>query len=88
MSIDTRSDTPTPVSGQCQAILTLDIIARLVTRRSHTVVVARRQARRHRAVRTLRAVVLALALPSAALPRSRLTVIYLSIYLSIYQGLR
>jgi hypothetical protein len=26
VSIDTRSDTPTPVSGQCQAILTLDII--------------------------------------------------------------
>ena len=26
VSIDTRPDTPTPVSGQCQAILTLDII--------------------------------------------------------------
>ena len=26
VSIDTRSDTPTPVSGQCQAILTLDLI--------------------------------------------------------------
>ena len=26
VSIDTRPDTPTPVSGQCQAILTLDIL--------------------------------------------------------------
>jgi len=51
--------------------------ARALTCRSPTVVVARRQARRHRAVRTLRAVALALALPSATLP------FYLSIYLSL-----
>ena len=30
MSIDTRSDTPTPVSGQCQAILTLDLLGQSV----------------------------------------------------------
>ena len=50
-------------------------VARLVIRRPHTVVVACRQARRHRVVRssvgTLPAVVLALALPSATLPRAR-----------------
>jgi hypothetical protein len=57
-------------------------VARLVIRRPHTVVVACRQARRHRVVRssvgTLPAVVLALALPSCSfrprlrkLPRAR-----------------
>ena len=41
------------------------VVARLVTRRSHTVIVACRQVCRYRVVGTLPAVVLALALPSA-----------------------
>ena len=47
------------------------VVSRLVTRRPHTVVVARRQVRRYHVVVTLPAAVLALALRSSTLPRAR-----------------